>query len=181
MLSNNPPTARREHACLSAVAAIGALQQCAVLLRRLDDRAYSTAGTIAGNGSIGQHVRHSLDHFAAALAGVHGAVINYDRRERGTSIESSTGLALGEIERITGQLSEIDDHAARRRVRIRVVIDASGAEDEHDSTLGRELAFAAHHAVHHHAMIASIADAMGVEVPAGFGKAPATLAHERGA
>jgi hypothetical protein len=47
------------------------------------------------------------------------------------------------------------------------------------STLGRELAFATHHAVHHQAMMKAIAFEFGVEVEECFGKAPATVNAER--
>ena len=44
--------------------------------------------------------------------------------------------------------------------------------------LGRELAFAAHHGVHHNAMINAICAELGVATPHGFGKAPSTINHE---
>ena len=62
---------------------------------------------------------------------------------------------------------------------VRVMVSAEGAEASLGSTLARELAFAVHHAVHHNAMIASIAGELGIACPAGFGKAPSTANHER--
>jgi hypothetical protein len=47
------------------------------------------------------------------------------------------------------------------------------------STVGRELAFVASHAIHHFAMLAPHGRALGIDLPADFGKAPSTVAHER--
>ncbi len=64
-------------------------------------------------------------------------------------------------------------------VRVRVMVGADGSTAELRSTLARELAFAAHHAVHHHAMVRAIAAEFGREMPEDLGKAPSTLHHER--
>jgi hypothetical protein len=48
------------------------------------------------------------------------------------------------------------------------------------STLGRELVFAAGHAVHHYAVLMQHCRDHGLPVSAHFGKAPATVAHELG-
>jgi uncharacterized damage-inducible protein DinB len=46
------------------------------------------------------------------------------------------------------------------------------------TTIGRELAFATHHGVHHQAMMRAIAGEFGVDVSPTFGKAPSTINHE---
>lgn len=66
---------------------------------------------------------------------------------------------------VTFALSKWDDHT------------------EFKSTLLRELAFAAHHAIHHHAMIKHILlysfPSVAKALPKHFGKAPATEIFER--
>jgi hypothetical protein len=47
------------------------------------------------------------------------------------------------------------------------------------SSLCRELAFLGSHTVHHFALLLEHCHQQGVSVPEGFGKAPATRAHER--
>jgi hypothetical protein len=59
------------------------------------------------------------------------------------------------------------------------MLSGEGDEAELTSTFAREVAFATHHAIHHNAMIAAIAASFGVTIPAGFGKAPSTVNHER--
>jgi len=62
---------------------------------------------------------------------------------------------------------------------VRVMLTSDGQDTTLPSTFGRELAFAAHHAIHHHAMIKAIAEEFGIATPAEFGKAPSTLNFER--
>jgi enolase len=165
--------------CLTAASAAAAVEQCEVFLSGLGADAYVTPSAVMHGGTIGQHVRHAIDHYDAAIAGLRGESIAYDRRERGTRIETDVGEARTRLREIARVLRTVTPSRSASSVRVRVMIESgSGLEAEHESTLGRELAFAAHHAVHHHAMIAAIAKAMGVAVPAGFGKAPATIHHE---
>jgi len=160
-------------------ASLALLDQCAGFLTPIDRAAYTTPSPVLFGGTIGQHVRHSLDHFAAALTALDGATIDYDHRERGTSIETDPAAALAQIGAMRLRLDRLMAAEACRPVRVRVMLSAEGEEAELDSTLERELAFATHHAIHHNAMIAAISVEMKRPVPAGFGKAPSTLQHER--
>ena len=40
------------------------------------------------SGSIGEHVRHCLDHVSALLAADSSTTLSYDRRQRGTTVET---------------------------------------------------------------------------------------------
>jgi uncharacterized damage-inducible protein DinB len=162
-------------------AADAMLGQCRAFLAALDRGIYATPCEVMHGGTIGQHVRHALDHFRAALAGLDGACVDYDHRERDTDVERDAGAALAEIDRLRGRLGALGDDDAGRAVTIRVMLTSGGETAELPSSLARELVFASHHAVHHHAMIGAIARALGAEPPADFGKAPSTLEHERAA
>jgi hypothetical protein len=59
-----------------------------------------------------------------------------------------------------------------------MLANKEGFEYEIPSTFERELAFSAHHAIHHLAMVKVISDALGVDVDENFGKAPSTIVHE---
>ncbi|MGP1309857.1 MAG: hypothetical protein ACTS27_06645 [Phycisphaerales bacterium] len=135
------------------------------------------------NGTIGAHLRHNLDHFGAALGACSRpeTLIDYDHRERGTPVESEPDAAIEVIDALRARLRDLlDGRGEDHEVSVRMMLTAGGEEAALRSTLTRELAFAAHHAVHHHAMMAAIAHAHGLTIPAGFGKAPSTLNHESG-
>lgn len=132
------------------------------------------------NGTIGAHLRHNLDHFGAAVnAADDASPIEYDHRARGTPVETDPDAAIAVIDTIRARLADLRRApSVDRPVAVRMMLTAGGEEATLSSTLARELAFAAHHAVHHHAMMAAIAHAHGLSIPPGFGKAPSTLNHE---
>jgi len=161
-----------------ARAAAASLGQCAAFLRTLPERAYTTPCPTLMNSTIGQHVRHCLDHYSALFAPGAASAIDYDHRDRGTPVETSPDSAQRVIADVLDRLAECTEDALARPARVRVMLTADGAEAALDSTAARELAFATHHATHHYAMIASIAQTLGHAPPAGFGKAPSTLHDE---
>lgn len=160
-------------------AACALLGQLDVLVQSTDDDAYTAPCTAMGGGSIGAHVRHTLDHFCAALKGLNGDTVDYDHRDRGTDVQTSTDAARTEIARVVEHLGAINHADVDKAMTIRVMLTGDGACTELKTSVARELAFATHHAVHHNAMINAICGMGGVCTPDGFGKAPSTIDHER--
>ena len=165
------------------LAAVAVLEQGAVFVEGLDDGCYSKSSSAVG-ATIGQHVRHALDHFAALLDGYEASdrdepgPVSYDRRDRGTSIETDRGEAVAQIRVLQGQLGSLDDVQLEWPMTIRVMTTADGPEVELPSTLARELAFVTHHAIHHWAICKVASRELGVSCAEGFGVAPSTLAFE---
>ncbi|TVQ63274.1 MAG: hypothetical protein EA378_03030 [Phycisphaerales bacterium] len=162
-----------------ALAAASTLAQCGALVRSASPEAYGAPSAILPGGTIGKHVRHTVDHYRAIVDREAGACIDYDRRERDVPMETEREAAIAEIEQLVGVVRGLDGAALAAPVRVRVMLTGDGGEAELESTVGREIAFAAHHAVHHQAMLRAIAVEHGVEAPAGFGKAPSTMEYER--
>lgn len=159
------------------------LDQCAEFAAKLDDSSFIGESKVLAGGTIGKHIRHTLDHFAAALHGAGdgvqpGAMIDYDRRRRDVPIESDRTVAGEAARDLSRRISALDESVLRGPVRIRVMLSSDGVEAELESTLARELAFAAHHAIHHCAMMKAIAAEFGVVCSQDFGKAPSTLRFE---
>lgn len=176
--TTNPTTAPDvgiEHVPAMACAV---LTQCVEALSAFTPDQYTAPAPGGGGGTIGKHVRHALDHFSALLEQPEEA-IDYDHRERGVPVENHADTACIEIGRLSGMIRALHEVDLYREVSVRVMLDGNGTTTRLPSTLGRELFFAVHHAIHHHAMIGALAHGMGVAVPEGFGKAPSTLDHER--
>ncbi|MBX3363305.1 MAG: hypothetical protein KF866_00955 [Phycisphaeraceae bacterium] len=155
------------------------LDQCAGFIQALPDQTYSTESRTIRGGTLGKHVRHVVDHFAAAVGAFErGEIIDYDHRERCVPMENDRTSALDAIAELRAQIAALTEAHLNHPVRIRVMLSGDGSETELSSTLGRELFFAAHHAIHHHAMMKAIAAEFGVEADAAFGKAPSTINFE---
>lgn len=172
------PVVVQASACAGlSAAACHLLGQCRGLIESLSDGAYIAPSPRLGGGTIGQHLRHTLDHYRAI---VHAqGVIDYDRRERDRPMETSRAEALKVIDDTRERLLALSAQGDASPVVIRVMITSDGAETQLSSTLGRELAFATHHGVHHQAMMKSIATELGTPVDQSFGRAPSTLHFER--
>lgn len=145
--------------------------------------------------SIGQHYRHSTDHMELpilmAYSGIENGDIHYDLRVRGGTLEKDVSEAkkrLISIDQILKDtINRYDTNSNLiNQLKINSYFILSGdinTETQLHSSLGRELGFAAHHAIHHLAMVKIIAtQTLGIsedELPRDFGMAPSTVNYQR--
>jgi hypothetical protein len=143
--------------------------------------AHGRGDTPAYTRPVGAHLRHVIEHFEALLLGVGDGVVDYDRRPRDALLERSPALAQ---QRITALLRALDREDLLSDLPLTVSGMAGIVGDlafKSTSTLSRELIFVASHAIHHFALLQPHCMQQGIAVAAEFGRAPATLAHERAA
>jgi len=154
------------------------LQQLAALVECMDDAQYQSELAREVSGSVGGHVRHSLDHISALMMGIASGQVSYDARLRGTAVESRRDAALHEIGRLLRDLRQL--HASSLDTPLDVVLSASarGTPAVARSTMARELEFVSSHTIHHFAIVALLLREMGVRVPPRFGYAPSTPSPE---
>lgn len=132
-------------------------------------------------GPVGSHLRHVIEHFEALLLGAERALVDYDQRPRDQLLERCPVEARRRVLALQAQLVPGRLLPLERPV---TVVGQAGLAEELGfavtSTIGRELVFVASHAVHHYALLQSHCRQQGIDLGADFGKAPATVAHERG-
>ena len=157
----------------SALALAARLVELAAVVESLDDVTYVAARRDGVSGSIGAHVRHTLDHVAAVLEPATADVIDYDTRRRGTEIETRRSGAAAELRRLARALQS-SGPAFDRRVELSAVIDPTGRRVRAESTLERELVFTLSHTIHHQAIVALLMADAGRTTPARFSLAPST-------
>jgi uncharacterized damage-inducible protein DinB len=162
-------TAERPHAALACL-----LDELATVLRRVSSTVYTARSFPAVSGSIGQHVRHILDHVAGLCATAPSGVLSYDRRERGTDVEADLSAALRMIGRLKAALTRFDQCDEDAPITLTSVLAHGAAPVAVQSTLAREILFVISHTVHHQALIAVLLSAAGRSVPDAFGLAPST-------
>jgi len=159
----------RPYAALS-----GLLSDLAAVLLQVPATVYSAKPLPGVSGSIGEHVRHVLDHVTALVGTASQQVLTYDHRERGTALEADGRAAIAAIMRLKGLLDDAQDDRLEQHVTVSVVIERGAAPVLMRSTRRRELAFVISHTIHHQALIAVLLAAAGEPVPAAFGLAPST-------
>eukprot|EP00563_Minutocellus_polymorphus_P001440 CAMPEP_0181035756 /NCGR_PEP_ID=MMETSP1070-20121207/8489_1 /TAXON_ID=265543 /ORGANISM="Minutocellus polymorphus, Strain NH13" /LENGTH=223 /DNA_ID=CAMNT_0023113329 /DNA_START=155 /DNA_END=826 /DNA_ORIENTATION=- len=129
------------------------------------------------------------------------AEIHYDLRVRGGTLEKDMEESRKRMVSVVDVLDEISNAVASSDTNANVTEELAshiihspvhaqfyltadeGEESKLPSTVGRELGFVAHHAIHHMAMVKVIAlQSAGLdeeELPDGFGRAPSTIKYDR--
>lgn len=141
--------------------------------------AHDAPGRPAYADPVGAHIRHVVEHYEALLHAPESGVVDYDARPRDTALESSARLARLRLKALLATLSDAPAGALEGPLRVRGLAGVCGDFGfEFGSTLGRELVFAASHAIHHFAVLTPHCQAHGLAMDSHFGRAPATVAHE---
>lgn len=159
-------------------ALVGALEQELDLLAVLPPERYSEPSAGYFTSSVGQHIRHNLDHIASFFYGLPHRRIDYESRERRPDIEVDPKEAACCIRAYVGHLQAMKS-AADIGLEVREE-DGSSLENAQwqRSSLARELQFLLGHTVHHNALIAQIVYRLDLPLPKGFGVAPSTERHQ---
>jgi hypothetical protein len=137
-------------------------------------RAYEEPCEAVFSATLGQHVRHCVEHYEGFLSALQaGQVLDYDRRPRDARLETDGAEAYRRLEALRQALRGLEPTCGSMLVR------EVGAVGPVCSSRSRELGFLASHTVHHFALMAVMGRLLTVPLPEGFGVAPATLAHRR--
>jgi len=150
------------------------LDELAALLSGVPTEVYRARMVAELSGSIGEHVRHCLDHVSALLAADSSSTLSYDRRQRGTAIETDPMEALSQILQLKAGLDVWGRRSLDQPIRVMSMLSETGDTVTSWSTLARELAFVVSHTIHHQAIIGVLLALRGHTVPERFGHSPST-------
>jgi len=156
------------------------LSQAQLFLKSISDLEYKYIAKPNFTSSAGSHIRHIIDHYLAIQDGIECGLIDYDNRHRGHEIEQQPSKALKYLNSITKWLNTLSENDLKQTVELSTEISISNQERiKLPTNIARELVFAASHAIHHYAILAQIARAQALPLPANFGIAPATATFLR--
>lgn len=159
---------------------VNILDQLQDFINSIDAETYQTSHKPMFDSSIGQHLRHILDLFQALIQNSDASVINYDIRQRGIPLETVQQEGIVALDRVRQWLTGLTAADLQRQVTILTEVDIDEQFSvQLNSSFGRELAFASTHAIHHLALMATIAKVLGCQVDAQYGTAPATATYLR--
>lgn len=173
--SNGGPSGTSRPAAVLPLIAV--LRQLAQVIEAMSDEQYCQKPVGVLTSNIGSHIRHCLDHVASLLAAYDSGRLNYDERQRGTSVETNRVAALDVTLKQEADLLAIPVGIEDEPLSLTMLVSPDLAPVEVETTVGRELAFVLSHTIHHNALIGVMAQTLGVPVPARFGYAPATVRH----
>lgn len=129
---------------------------------------------------VGAHLRHVIEHYEALLLPSEPGVVDYDQRPRDRELATQAAVAQTRLHRLLRRLAQWSEANLGAPLQVRGLGGLAG--DFHfavNSSLGRELVFVASHAIHHYALLQPHCTRNGIAISAEFGRAPATVAHER--
>lgn len=150
------------------------LDEVAALVLMTDISTYTARPLPDVSGSIGEHVRHCLDHIGALVASDPSHVLSYDRRQRGTAVEADPAEALRLIIRLKAAVDRWVVRSMDDPICVTALMNEAGETVTGWSTIGRELAFVNSHTIHHQALIAVLLALSGGAIPDRLGFAPST-------
>lgn len=129
---------------------------------------------------VGAHLRHVIEHYEALLAPSDPGFVDYDQRPRDRELERQPVVALNRLKALQGLLRRTTDARLNAPLQVRGLGGLAGEFGfAVTSSIGRELVFVATHAIHHYALLKTHGERHGIPLDPGFGRAPATVAHER--
>lgn len=126
--------------------------------------------------SIGQHTRHFIEFLQCLMAQLPSGVINYDARQRNTTLELYPETALQSIAALEVQLNALQQNPHLQLV---VTYPQLGQPALINTNLHRELAYNAEHIIHHLAIIkiGLLMILPQIQLPPNFGVAYSTIQH----
>lgn len=129
------------------------LNQQVEVLQLIKPEHYTQKVTEIYSSSVGGHIRHILDHYDALVKAEQSAesFANYDERNRDTTIEKDPVAALSSVEHLIQTIPKLNLHKP-------IEVSFIGHEKTFQayrvkSSVGREVSFASHHAIHHLSMV----------------------------
>lgn len=152
------------------------LDQAKELLKSCPPDLYCQKTANCFNSSIGEHLRHILDHYSCFFRDLPDTRINYDLRERNPLLETSKTAAEKKLTAIQKKLTAMDMAMTDR---LEINMDTGGEAFWTPSSPFRELQYLLSHTIHHYALIGTICSSLQLTLPKDFGIAPSTLRYRR--
>lgn len=155
------------------------LSQLTDVVNQLTETDFSKPVETLGNATIGQHLRHTLEFFICLESGFAAGIINYDKRNHDTFIESDKFIALSVLRKIN---EFVQEHHKDKALRLEASYDLDKEEFVTlETNYLRELVYNIEHAVHHMAIMKiGIREAAPyVILPINFGIAASTIRYQK--
>ena len=136
------------------------LEQAIQLISSLPVSLYSQCCKEVFSSSIGQHMRHCIEHYDELfIAQDEARAVHYHARPRNTEVETDPKVAVNRLRFICNQLDRMEGE------NVSLEVSDGGVAEPSGSSLSRELEFLVSHTVHHFALITVLANQFQIEVP----------------
>ena len=149
------------------------LTELSNLLAQLSTIDYIEPCPYLSNSSIGEHTRHSIEMFQCLENQYEQGIVNYDKRQRDSKIQTDPKFAQICIQNVLDNL-----YKPNKKIILQQVID--GVTLAIDSNYERELLYNLEHCIHHQALIkVAVLQNKNLVIDANFGVARSTIEYRK--
>lgn len=153
------------------------LQELVGLIEKINESDYLTSDNTLSGSTIGQHIRHIIEFYQCLAFERSNNALSYDNRKRDHRIETDKIFAQLKVTEVIEWLSAAD-------LSEEIVFQANYTNDMSDpvsmkSSVGRELAYALDHMIHHLAILKISLLDRGYKLNENLGVAPSTVRHRK--
>lgn len=150
------------------------LSQAVELLEATPDASFTAPCEACFDSTPGGHMRHILEHYGNFLHGLDEGLVDYDRRDRGSPVETCRTAAVDRARDLLTAIAGVSPE--RFEDPLMILLDDGGSPRQSRSNVQRELQFLLSHTVHHFALMRTLLWIQGQRrFPDHFGIAPSTL------
>lgn len=145
------------------------LTQLKDVINQLSDHHYVCPIPALSNATVGEHTRHIIELYQTILKGYDNGIINYDKRERNSAIQTVKSQAEFAIDTILNQIEKEDKKLMMEHCvsDVPVIIETN---------YYREVLYNLEHCIHHQALIkVALLDFNYIQFSETFGVAPSTI------
>lgn len=152
---------------------VAVLRQGSGIVESIPDDVFVAITPLSPRGSIGAHFRHILNFYDQFLFGVNEFRIDYNRRERDTSVERNRTEALFKLKQTICSLEQVKLPDLNEHL----LVSMENSDAWSRSSVLRELDFLLSHTIHHYSLIAMLLRIYEINPGEEFGVAPSTLEY----
>jgi hypothetical protein len=151
-------------------------QQLEDSLVQLNNEQYCKKIDTLSGATVGQHVRHVVEMFVCLQEGYTTGTVNYEKRKRDLTIESSNEVAVNLMQHINSSL-----FVENKELILEAGFDENSVElNQLPTNYFREIAYNLEHAIHHMALIKiGINQVSDILLPQGYGVASSTIKYRQ--
>lgn len=151
---------------------ISTLKEFILVLDQLNYDEFTEKHHILGNGSIGEHTRHTIELYHQLLDGYASGEVNYDNRKRDIRLQEDIEFAMDSIASLVEGINVEEKSVSLFGLHV--------GEQPIQSSYFRELLYNLEHCIHHQAIIKIALLKIGKEnVSEAFGVAKSTLKYRK--
>lgn len=159
----------------SLAGCLEACRRCETVLDAAVAHDDGTAG--AAWRAVGPHLRHCVEHFRLLLGGLPEGHVDYDARERDPRLERDPAAMREALRSVARSLESIGEESLGLALAVTQFAASGRAQSTTPSCLDRELVFLSGHTIHHIAIMALAAEAVGASFPPQLAMAFSTQAY----